>query len=117
MMDCKVLIIILLIGTILSIRGAPAGINAPELFDKDPRMDKLLVKNHIAYHFRKVVREVNQELFVSRQIDISSLFLGIQVLEHTRDSLSRYCRSLNHTFHNPSTPSIPLGKTENLVVI
>jgi hypothetical protein len=114
MMDCKVLIIILLIGTVLSIRGAPAGINAPELFDKDPRMDKLLVKNHIAYHFRKVVREVNQELFVSRQIDISSLFLGIQVLEHTRDSLSRYCRSLNHTFHNPSTPSIPLGKTENL---
>jgi hypothetical protein len=109
MANCNVLIIFALVLTTQSITGAPTGINAPELFDKDPRMDKLLVKNNIAYHFRKVVREVNQELFVSRQIDISSLFLGIQVLGHTRDSLSRYCRGLNHTFHTPDSRNTSLG--------
>ena len=102
-MCCKAIGFVLILGT-LSINGAPAGINAPELFDKDPRMDKLLVKNQIAYHFRKVVREVSQELFVSRQIDISSLFQGIEVLEYTQANLNRFCQSLNHTASLTANP-------------
>jgi len=99
----------LLLYLILSIDGAPSGINAPELFDKDPRMDKLVVKNQIAYHFRKVVREVSQELFVSRQIDVSSLFLGIQVLESTHISLNKFCQTLGHHPSGQNTPNAPSG--------
>ena len=112
-MGCQAKLAIVLC-LILSIDGAPSGINAPELFDKDPRMDKLVVKNQIAYHFRKVVREVSQELFVSRQIDVSSLFLGIQVLEYTQSSLNKFCQGINRTFSTTtgtpeaSTPPAPV---------
>jgi len=96
-MDCKASIIIYLVYLALVAENAPTSINAPELFNKDTKMDKLVLKNQIAYHFRKVVREVSQELFVSRKIEISSLFLGIQVLEHTQSSLDRFCQSLTYT--------------------
>ena len=103
-MRCKAIVFVFIIFGTLSVNGAPTGINAPELFDKDPRMDKLLVKNQIAYHFRKVVREVSQELFVSRQIDVSSLFQGIEVLEYTRANLEKFCQSLNHTISPVTSP-------------
>ena len=35
-------------------------LNGPALFDKDQKMDKLISKNQIAYHFKKNVREVTQ---------------------------------------------------------
>ena len=54
-----VIVIILLIQ---SFNAMP--IDRPALFDKHERMDKLIMKNHIGYHFKKVVREVSQELFV-----------------------------------------------------
>jgi hypothetical protein len=68
--------------------------NGPALFDKDQRMDKLILKNQIGYHFKKVVREVSQELFISRKIDVSTLFLGVHVLKHTAIDLDRFCRNL-----------------------
>ena len=46
----------------------------------EPKIDKLVLKNQIGYHFKKVVKEVSQELFISRKIDASSLFLGTEVL-------------------------------------
>ena len=94
MMNCKVSNIIFLSLIILLASGVSSGIDAPGLFNKDAKMDKLVLKNQIAFHFRKVVREVSQELFVSRKIDISSLFLGIQVLENTQISLGKFCESL-----------------------
>ena len=70
--------------------------NGPALFDKDQRMDKLILKNQIGYHFKKVVREVSQELFISRKIDVSTLFLGVHVLKHTAIDLDIFCRNLGN---------------------
>ena len=69
-------------------------INPPDLFGKEEKLDKLIIKNQIAYHFKKVVREVNQELFVSRRIDVSLLFAGIQVLQKTESEVRRLCQNL-----------------------
>jgi len=69
-------------------------VNSPELFGKDEKPDKLVIKNQIGYHFKKVVREVNQELFVSRKIDASLLFAGIQVLQKTEKEVRKLCKNL-----------------------
>ena len=60
-------------------QAPPVPSKGPELFGKGQQLDKLILKNQIGYHFKKVVKEVSQELFVSRKIDVSSLFLGIHV--------------------------------------
>jgi len=73
---------------------AENSIKAPELFDKEEKLDKLVIKNQIAYHFKKVVREVSQELFVSRRIDVSLLFAGIQVLKRTENEVRKACDDL-----------------------
>ena len=82
--------------------------NGPELFGTNQRSDKLVVKNHIGYHFKKVVKEVSQELFVSRKIDVKSLFLGIKILEQTHQSMELYCVRMTFA-ENPNVP-IPDGK-------
>ena len=83
--------------------------NGPELFNKDQKMDKLILKNQIGYHFKKVVREVSQELFVSRKVDVSSLFLGVYVLEQTQKGLAKYCRGLSYVTLDSRTsgPDLP----------
>ena len=76
------------------------------LFDKNQQMDKLISKNQIAYHFKKNVREVTQELFISRQLDVSALFLGVQALRQTSQELTKYCDTLGgHS--NPKSPLMP----------
>ena len=80
-------------------------LNAPALFDKDQVMDKLILRNQIAYHFKKSVREVTQELFVSRQLDVSILFLGIHVLKHTGTDLMNYCNTLKSTSSGYGRPT------------
>ena len=82
-------IVIVIILLIKSINAMP--IDKPALFDKHERMDKLIMKNQIGYHFKKVVREVSQELFVSRRVDVSTLFLGVQVLKQTSEDLAKFC--------------------------
>ena len=74
--------------------SAEVPVNPPDLFGKEEKLDKLIIKNQIAYHFKKVVREVDQELFVSRRIDVSLLFAGIQVLKKTETEVRRLCKSL-----------------------
>jgi hypothetical protein len=69
-------------------------LSGPELFNKHQKMDKLILKNQIGYHFKKVVREVSQELFVSRRIDVSTLFSGIYALKQTSQEVTRYCQIL-----------------------
>ena len=64
------------------------------LFGKEEKLDKLVIKNQIAYHFKKVVREVKEELFVSRRIDVSLLFAGIQVLQKTETEVRNLCNGL-----------------------
>ena len=45
-------------------------LDLPALFGKGQRSDKLIMKHQIAYHFKKTARQVSQELFVSRKIEI-----------------------------------------------
>ena len=81
-------------------------ISGPELFNKHQKMDKLILKNQIGYHFKKVVREVSQELFVSRRIDVSTLFSGIYALRQTSQEVSRYCQSLGGTIIDSKTGKV-----------
>ena len=64
------------------------------MFNKGQRIDKLVIRNQVGYHFKKVIREVSQELFVSRKVDLSALLHGIQILEQTKDTMKQYCYDL-----------------------
>ncbi len=83
--------------------------NGPELFNKDQKMNKLILENQTCYLFKKVVREVSQELFVYRKVDNSSLFLGVYVLEQTQKGLAKYCRGLLYVALDSRTsgPDLP----------
>ena len=110
-MDYKVLIICMICWKV-SLTINPA--SPPELFGKDEKPDKLVIKNQIAYHFKKVVREVNQELFVSRRIDVSLLFAGIQVLKKTETEVRRLCTNL--PANAPSEAGAPTLISETKIV-
>ena len=98
-------VVLLLVMYIMPVLNAMP-INGPALFDKDQVMDKLISRNQIVYHFKKSVREVTQELFVSRQLDVSVLFLGIHVLKHTGTDLMNYCNTLKSTSSGYGRPTI-----------
>jgi len=92
MMENKSLIAI--IYYLWTIAKARAQKDPASLFGKEEKLDKLVIKNQIAYHIKKVVREVKEELFVSRRIDVSLLFAGIQVLQKTETEVRNLCNSL-----------------------
>jgi len=71
--------------------------NPPKIFGKDTRVDKLILKNHIGYHFKQVVREVSQELFVSRRINVSTLLGSVQSLKVTHETLHIFCDKLQNS--------------------
>ncbi len=96
---------------------ASDSINSPELFGKDEKLDKLIIKNQIAYHFKKVVREVSQELFVSRRIDVSLLFAGIQVLRKTESEVRKVCDELPRKRIFDATPAPEIKHTVETKVI
>ena len=77
------------------------------LFNKDSKMDKLVISNQIGYHFRRVVREVSQELFIARKVDVSALFLGISMLKQTQIELERYCTTVTYAKPVSSHPVAP----------
>ena len=91
--------------------NAESQVNHPELFGKDEKPDKLIIKNQIAYHFKKVVREVNQELFVSRRIDVSLLFAGIQVLKKTESEVRKLCSNLPSQAPAAAAAAAPIMET------
>ena len=72
-------------------------LDQPDLFHKGQKVEKLIIKNQIGYHFKKVVREVSQELFISRKIDVSAMFLGTQVLLQAEQKLMQYCIMISDT--------------------
>lgn len=62
------------------------------LFDKSQRLDRVIIKHQIAYHFQqKAVKEVTQELFISRMIDLGPIVRGLSLLNQTAVNLKRYC--------------------------
>ncbi len=95
---------------LISIEMTPVNlsVNGPSLFNKDSKMDKLVLSNQIGYHFRKVVREVSQELFIARKVDVSALFLGMEILKQTQLGLESYCNDLSFmVVKNNQTIAIP----------
>ena len=72
-------------------------IDEADLFHKAQKVEKLVIKNQIGYHFKRVVREVSQELFISRKIDVSALFLGLEVLKTAQENLMQYCVKISDT--------------------
>ena len=80
-----------------TIAKARAQTSPSALFGKEEKLDKLIIKNQIAYHFKKVVREVKEELFVSRRIDVSLLFAGLNILQKTETQVRKLCDSLPAT--------------------
>ena len=100
----------IMILSILMMKMVPANlsVNGPSLFHKDSKLDKLVLSNQIGYHFRRVVREVSQELFIARKIDVSALFLGMEILKQTQIGLETYCSSLAFvTLKNNQTVAMP----------
>ena len=99
---CKLILLFILI-------KSAGTISEPEYFNKNPQMERLVIKNQIAYHFKKVVHEIEQELFISRRIDTSKLFLGSMVLNQTAESLLKFCNSRKQvlTVPEPSSRSDP----------
>ena len=85
------------------------------LFGKDEKLNRLVIKSQIAYHFKKVVREVSQELFVSRKIDVSLLFLGVQVFNRTETEVRKLCNNLSHK--KPSLNAAFIGSREDPFVL
>ena len=80
-----------------TIAKARAQANPSVLFGMEEKSDKLIIKNQIAYHFKKVIREVKEELFVSRRIDVSLLYAGLSILQETENKVRDLCKSLPPT--------------------
>ena len=83
----------ILIILLLTLKSTISDNNA-DLFGKGSHLDKLVLVDHIGYHLKKPIREVKQELFVSRKIDVSALFAGIQVLNITNLGVKSFCQGL-----------------------
>ena len=100
----------MLITLLLMLEMTPVNlsVNGPSLFHKDSKLDKLVLSNQIGYHFRRVVREVSQELFIARKVDVSALFLGMEILKQTQHGLESYCNDLSFVaIKNNQTIAIP----------
>jgi len=58
------------------------------------KVENLKIKNNIGYHFKKKVRQVSQELFISRKIDTTMLIQGIEALKSLSEKLNAYCAGI-----------------------
>jgi hypothetical protein len=95
----KYLLITLFLSTLVAIP-----LDQSELFHKNQKIDKLVIKNHIGYHFKKIVREVSQELFISRKVDVSALFAGLHVLQQAQIRLGDYCTNIETMANRSKQP-------------
>jgi len=62
--------------------------NLPELGRGIGRIE---IKNQVAYHFKRVVREVTQDILISRHLDVNPLLQAIEALRETKEVLQDYC--------------------------
>ena len=84
---CQMLVVLISISTTCNpIQGG--NLNLDEITGK---VENLKIKNNIGYHFKKKVRQVTQELFISRKMDTTTLLQGIEALSSIANKLNRYC--------------------------
>lgn len=62
--------------------------------EPDLNSDRVVLKNSIAYHFIRHVRNVETNVLITRRISISPLVIGIQHLAETKDKLQVFCDDL-----------------------
>ena len=97
---CRVLVVLISITTTCS----PASGGSLDLDEITGKVENLKIKNNIGYHFKKKVRQVSQELFISRKMDTTLLIQGIEALRQLADKLSDYCAGIPsrvYTLRNP----------------
>ena len=63
-------------------------------FDEGPKMDKVVLKNSIAYHYTRQVRLIEHELFVTRQISLVPMLNGMSTLKNTLADIQKYCNDM-----------------------
>ena len=59
------------------------------------KIGSLKLRNGIGYHMKKTIRQVSQELFISRKLDVSYLLNGIETLKTVAHRLSIFCSDLS----------------------
>jgi hypothetical protein len=74
---CKMLVVLISISTTCD----TASSGSLDLDEITGKVENLKIKNNIGYHFKKKVRQVSQELFISRKIDTTMLIQGIEALK------------------------------------
>ena len=80
--------------TVSLAEGDAYSIDEAYLFNKEQRLDRITIKHQIAYHFQqRAVKEVTQELFISRLISIEPILRGMAVLNETAVKLKKFCES------------------------
>jgi len=89
----NILIIMLLVG--LSFQDSEKSEADAKLFNKNRKIEKVVIKHQIGYHFKKIVRTVQQELFISRKISVLPLVNGYHALKKAESKLTEYCDSLS----------------------
>jgi hypothetical protein len=84
---CQMLVVLISISTTCNpIQGG--NLNLDEI---NRKVENLKINNNIGYHFKKKVRQVTQELFISRKMDTTTLLQGIEALSSIANKLNRYC--------------------------
>ena len=78
--DAKLLTILSVFMTVIVKSGSELDVEQRSmLFGKDVKPSKIVLKNNIGYHFNKIVREVSQELFISRKINVAPILEGLSI--------------------------------------
>ena len=49
------------------------------------RSERLVIRNQIAYHFRRTVNEVIQAMFLSASINMTSLLFSVELLQGNKN--------------------------------
>lgn len=79
-------------GKILILLATVSIIQATEdTVEPDLNSDRVVLKNSIAYHFIRHIRNVETNILITRRISISPLVAGIQHLAETKYKLQEFC--------------------------
>lgn len=99
----RITILLLLSG--LTVHTQEENVTEPDL-----NTDRVVMKNSIAYHFIKHVRNIEAEVLITRRISISPLVIGIQQMADTKITLQGFCDGIADAVlraYNGHIPKIP----------
>jgi len=69
-------------------------VGSPNVTEPDINTDRVVMKHSIAYHFIKHVRNVENEILITRRINIAPLVMGIQQMANTKTQLQEFCNGV-----------------------